>query len=205
MIPQKYEATQTMSSREIADLTGKQHAHVMRDIRKMLIAIGKDLSNFGSTYKDAQGRDQTEYRLDRELTLTLVSGYDIPLRHRVVTRLAELENSRALSPAQLILAQAQALVAQEQRMNVIEEKVKQIEANLPREQDYFTIIGWARYIGITVSNSEALGLGRKAAKYSRDRGVSIGNTTDPRYGLVHTYHCDILEDAFGDYFDAKAA
>lgn len=92
----------TMSSREIAELTGKQHAHVMRDIRKMLEALGKDVSSFGSIFKDAYGRDQQEYRLDRELTLTLVSGYDIPLRHRVVTRLAELEAKPAVDPMQVL-------------------------------------------------------------------------------------------------------
>ena len=68
-----------MSSREIADLTGKQHAHVMRDIRTMLEALGKDVPSFGAIYQDAYGRDQTEYRLDRELTMTLVSGCDVPL------------------------------------------------------------------------------------------------------------------------------
>lgn len=86
-----------MSSREIAELTGKRHDHVMRDFRKMLEALGKDVLSFGAIYKDAYGRDQQEYRLDRELTLTLVSGYDIPLRHRVVTRLAELEQKAAFA------------------------------------------------------------------------------------------------------------
>lgn len=87
----------TMSSREIAELAGKRHDHVMRDFRKMLEALGKDVLSFGAIYKDAYGRDQQEYRLDRELTLTLVSGYDIPLRHRVVTRLAELEQKAAFA------------------------------------------------------------------------------------------------------------
>lgn len=70
---------------------GKRHPDVRRDIRNMLEALGKDVPSFGAIYQDAYGRDQTEYRLDRELTMTLVSGYDIPLRHRVVVKLAELE------------------------------------------------------------------------------------------------------------------
>jgi phage regulator Rha-like protein len=78
-----------MSSREIAELTGKQHAHVMRDTRTMLEALGKDASSFGSIYKDSYGREQQEFRLDRELTLTLVSGYNVQMRARIIDRLAE--------------------------------------------------------------------------------------------------------------------
>lgn len=91
----------TMTSREIAELTGKEHKNVMRDIRNMLDALKKDRLSFERIYKDGAGRDQQEYALDRELTLTLVSGYDIPLRHRVVTKLAELE----ARPAQTLIPQ----------------------------------------------------------------------------------------------------
>lgn len=94
-------AVATMTSREIAELTGKEHAHVMRDIRAMLEALKKDASSFGGIYLDAYGREKPCFNLDRELTLTLVSGYDIPLRHRVVTRLAELE----AKPAQSLIPQ----------------------------------------------------------------------------------------------------
>lgn len=91
----------TMTSREIAELTGKEHAHVMRDIRNMLEVLKKDASSFGGIYLDAYGREKPCLNLDHELTLTLVSGYDIPLRHRVVTRLAELEDHAAASVATL--------------------------------------------------------------------------------------------------------
>lgn len=103
--------TMTMTSREIAELTGKEHKNVIRDIRNMLDALGKDRLSFEHISKDAYGRDQQGFKLDRELTLTLVSGYDIPLRHRVVTRLAELEARPAQTPIPQTLPEALRLAA----------------------------------------------------------------------------------------------
>ena len=84
--------TITMSSREIAELTGKQHQHVVRDTKRMLGDLDLDASNFGRIYLDGQNRQQTEYVLGQDLVITLLSGYSAPLRYRVVTRLQELEN-----------------------------------------------------------------------------------------------------------------
>lgn len=83
----------TMSSREIAELTKKQHQHVKRDIEKMLEELGEDASNFGHIYLDSMNRKQTEYLLDRELTETLLLGYSAALRRRVLRRLRELEGT----------------------------------------------------------------------------------------------------------------
>ena len=46
----------SMTSREIAELTGKRHDHVIRDIETMLIELEIDLPKFGSIYKDSYGR-----------------------------------------------------------------------------------------------------------------------------------------------------
>lgn len=81
----------TMSSREIAELTGKRHDHVMRDVRNMLAELEITDPSFGGTYLDASGRSMPCFNLDRELTETLVTGYSIPLRHKVIRRLHELE------------------------------------------------------------------------------------------------------------------
>ncbi len=64
-----------MSSREIAELTGKRHPDVKRDIEKTLKDLGEDVSSFAHIYLDTMNREQTEYRLDRELTETLLLGY----------------------------------------------------------------------------------------------------------------------------------
>ncbi|WP_434706408.1 phage regulatory protein/antirepressor Ant [Pseudomonas sp. Z1-12] len=85
----------TMSSNEIAELTGKRHDHVMRDIRNMLSELQITDPKFGGTYLDGSGRSMPCFHLDRELTETLVTGYSIPLRHKVIRRLHELEDSQA--------------------------------------------------------------------------------------------------------------
>jgi len=85
----------TMSSREIAELTGKQHQHVRRDVERMLEELEEDASKFGHIYLDTMNRQQQEYRLNRELTDTLLTGYSAELRRRVVARWRELEARQA--------------------------------------------------------------------------------------------------------------
>jgi hypothetical protein len=85
----------TMSSREIAELTGKAHHHVKRDIEIMLGQLDEDVSNFGGIYIDAQNRRQTEYLLDRYHTEVLVTGYDVKRRAAVIKRWYDLESGTA--------------------------------------------------------------------------------------------------------------
>jgi phage antirepressor YoqD-like protein len=100
MITQFQENQKTMSTRVIADLTEKRHDHVKRDVENMLGQLGLDIPKFGGIYFDAQNRQQTEYLLDEELTMTLVTGYNIVLRNRVIKRWKELED-KASKPVEL--------------------------------------------------------------------------------------------------------
>lgn len=81
----------TMSSREIAELTGKRHADVKRDILVMGEQLEIDVSKFASIYTDSQNREQREFSLDQETTLCLVSGYSAKLRMAIIKRWKELE------------------------------------------------------------------------------------------------------------------
>ncbi|EKO3626928.1 phage regulatory protein/antirepressor Ant [Vibrio metschnikovii] len=85
-----------MSSIEIAELTGKRHDNVKVDITKMFDELNLDALSFQGIYFDAQNRKQIEYKLDRNLTLTLVSGYSVKLRHTIIQRLDELEKASLL-------------------------------------------------------------------------------------------------------------
>lgn len=103
----------TMTSREIAELTGKRHDNVCRDIVSMLTELQEDVLSFEGIYFDGLNRQQTEYRLDRELTETLLTGYSAILRRKVIARWRELE-AQAAAPAPAIpqtLAQALRLAA----------------------------------------------------------------------------------------------
>jgi Rha family phage regulatory protein len=83
----------TMSSREIAELTGKEHKNVLRDIRNMLDSLNIDQLSFERVYRDAKGEGRTEFHLPKDLVLTLISGYSVPLRHKIVTRWQALEQA----------------------------------------------------------------------------------------------------------------
>lgn len=85
-----------MSSREIANLTGKQHKHVLEDCRKMFDSLNLQSADFSADYQDDKGRTYQEYWLDQDLTMTLMMGYSIPLRHRVATRWRQLESGESL-------------------------------------------------------------------------------------------------------------
>lgn len=150
--------TVTMSSREIADLTGKQHKNVLRDVNVMLETLekaGSDLSQ-AVRYTDERGRT-SEVRLDRVLTETLLTGYSIPLRHRVVTRLAELEKvSRHTISMPSNFAEALQLAADQAKQNASLHQVIQQQA--PKVQALERLAGTHGSICITTA-AKQLGVG----------------------------------------------
>lgn len=85
-----------MSSLEIAEITGKRHDHVLRDIGKMVTALEFRSPNLGSQiiktkYRDIRGKFQPMAIIDKELTFTLLSRYSFELSNMIVKRWLELE------------------------------------------------------------------------------------------------------------------
>ncbi|RIV20370.1 hypothetical protein DYU11_20170 [Fibrisoma montanum] len=133
----------TMSSLEIAELTGKLHKNIIRDIRKMIETLeaakeaGSNLSWHCETasYVDAQGKAREMYRLDKNTTTTLLSGYDIVARHKIVQRWQELEADKVaqsatalpLTPMELLLQSLQTSVEVAKQMVETERRVSNLE------------------------------------------------------------------------------
>lgn len=89
----------TMSSREIAELTGKQHKNVLADIRLMLEELGIHSADFSAEYKDSTGRTLPAFNLPKRETYILITGYSAELRARIIDRWQELEAQVAPAPA----------------------------------------------------------------------------------------------------------
>ncbi len=112
----------TMSSREIAELTGKEHSHVMRDIRNLQLELAE--SKFGfwckdSEYKAETGQSYKMYLLDKESTLTLISGYSAPLRMAIIKRWQELESKQ---PKELTTLEILTLALESEKKRIEAEK-----------------------------------------------------------------------------------
>lgn len=94
-----------MGSRTISDMTGKDHSSVVvRDIKNMLKqlniypAIPQDDENksFFFKMKEYNGREVIdESFLDQDLSTTLVTGYSVQDRYKIIKRWGDLESGKA--------------------------------------------------------------------------------------------------------------
>lgn len=94
----------TMSSRELAELTGKRHDHVMRDARAMIVELhGEEaLPKFGGSYIGQDNTTRPCLNLPKRETLILVSGYNLTMRARIIDRWQELEARPVVDPVAVL-------------------------------------------------------------------------------------------------------
>lgn len=167
---------ETMSSLQIAELTGKQHAHVMRDIRTLL-EQGVHESNFGLMFKITQlgngaERKDPYYNLTKKGCLILASGYDAKLRERIIDRWEQLEieaQQRNLPSYQLTdpIARAQKWIQEEQQRASLALEVKAKDEIIAQQQPKVLFADC-----VTTSSSNILI--SDLAKLLTQNGVTIG-------------------------------
>ncbi len=157
----------TMSSREIAEITGKRHDNVLRDCdilnenyeKLSLLKIEE------STFKAENGQSYREYLLTRIQTFDLMTGYNVDLRIKVNRRWEELERTNGMldfSNPDTVLRLAENwkkehdLRLQKEKMlelaeNTIEEQVPKVEYydNVLNSKNLLTATQVGAEIGLT--------------------------------------------------------
>ena len=133
---------QTMSSREIAELTGKNHQHVLRDCDTLNENYERmSLSKIGqSQYKADNGQTYREYRLTKMQTFDLLTGYSAELRIKVNRRWEELE-AKEQAHQQIPQSFSEALRLAAEQAEMIEVQQKQLQAQAPKVLFADTVIG----------------------------------------------------------------
>jgi phage regulator Rha-like protein len=201
-------AVQTMSSLEIADLTGKPHNDVLKDIRRILDEVEIGAGQFSHTYLSAQNKELPCFNLPRRECDLIIAGYSAKYRLAIIDRWQALEAKQVLSPMQMVIESAQAIMRMEAeqaqqaiRIEAIEANSKTIEARqaaIIEGFKYFTVLAFANLNNVNIDLKTATRLGKKAAELSRAKGALIDKVRDPRFGQINAYQEEILKSVFCD-------
>ena len=103
-----------------------------------------------------------------------------------------------LYSAQRMVEQAKEIKAANARIDKVDERLLEVESKqMTIDEHHYTIIGYANLTGVRgVGRDAAARLGRKASAMSRKQGYHIGKEYDAKYGMVNTYHVDVLQEVF---------
>lgn len=143
----------TMSSLEIAKLTGKQHKDVLETIRKTLEEAEISTADFSAVYKASNGKNEPCFNLPRRECDLVISGYSVKYRLAIIDRWQELENKPLT-----IVDYARALVESHDRIQLLEKEqeltntaitelrddVRWIEDRLEKEIENKKLYGWRK-------------------------------------------------------------
>ena len=104
-----------------------------------------------------------------------------------------------LSEIDLIIKSAKALKQIESKQVEQDQRLNQLEAKSHKnsgDTGYWTIAAWCKRNRLNMSLREAMRYGREATKISKECGVPIGSVPDERFGIVNSYHENLLEEVF---------
>lgn len=127
-----------MTSLEIAEVTGKEHKNIMRDIRSILeqgvCQLNFELSSYKQNLPNGGTKDVPMYSLTKKGCLILASGYDALLREKIINRWEELETKEQTAQLPTTYLEAlKALVASEEKKQALELENKVMKP----KADYF--------------------------------------------------------------------
>ena len=124
-----------ISSLTIAEITGKRHADVLRDIETILEQAEIDRRKYASIFLDAYKREQPCYLLPRRESDLVVSGYSVKYRLAIIDRWQELEAKEAFHIPQTL---SEALRLSADLADKVMEQQAALETAAPKVEFYDT-------------------------------------------------------------------
>ena len=141
----------TMSSLEIAELTGKRHDNVVRDIKAMFEQLGdsEGLLKSEDTYVNPQnGQKYKCYSLPKEETICLIAGYNAQVRMRIIKRWQDLEEKQTPATPKTYIEALEKLLESEKEKLVLKEELKAAEPKVEFVNNYVDAKGNKTFRGL---------------------------------------------------------
>lgn len=190
-------ANDKITSLEVAEMVGKDHSKLLRDIRNYTEQLGQakiGQSDFftESTYRNSQNKEQPCYLVTKKgcefiaNKLTGVKGTAFTAKY--INRFHEMEDQLKPKAPQTYLEALKALVA-------AEEAKEELQAQLDVSKDWYSIKRVAAMNGVDWKTFNW----RKLKEKSIELGYGIKKIFDANYGEVNTYHRNAWEAAYPDY------
>jgi len=107
-----------MTSRDLAEITGKNHKEILRDIRKEAKELGYVAGRIFalSEYTDSTNRKLPCYKFGKKGAMQLALKYDAVTRFKVIEKIEELENKKTPTlPANYLEALKSLIVVEEEK------------------------------------------------------------------------------------------
>jgi len=114
----------TLTSLEIAEVTGKEHKNILADIRDEISKLGTERAELIfqlSEYKDTTGRKLPMYLLNSKGILQLGARYSAETRFKLIEKIEELK--KPMTVEDMIILQANEMKSVKHRIDVVENKV----------------------------------------------------------------------------------
>ena len=145
------------------------------------------------------GRPLTEYALSinmaKEISMVEGNGKGKQARQYFIA-CEEKANQKPLSTLELLELTIKGMRENHQELQEVKRDVLELKARTQTSPDFFTIAGFATLNGMQVNLQFACKLGKAAKELCRRRNIQTGAIPDPRFGRVHTYPTEVLQEVF---------
>ena len=193
----------TMTSLEIAEITGKEHRNILADIRDEIEklkkqGIGAELIFQLGEYLDKNNQKRPLYNLTKEGVLQLAARYDAVVRFKLIERATK---PHEYSQKELLLMQLESLEKIEKLQLENQKQAQQLTEQAPKIDFYNDVTGseTTAEIGTVAKLLNFKGVGRNTLfDVLRKKGVLQANNI-PYQKYVDNGYFRVIESKWNDY------